>query len=144
MNSIYTENSGMFLPVRIKRLAAIAMLLLLGLVISACSDSRPPEQIVQERSQARLEALLDKDISKAWTYTTPSYQKLATPGQYLAQVQGVKRWTNGAIESVSCEGDVCNVVTMITYKHEALGYENTRPIEDKWIKVDGQWWLYQH
>jgi len=144
MKTIYAENTGKFLPTMAKRLPAIAVVLLLGLVISACSDSRPPEQIVKERSQQRLDALLKGDVATALEFTTPAYQQMNTPGSYHARVQGAVHWITAITETVECKQDICNVVTKITYKHPRMGFENTRPLKEKWVKVDDQWWLYQH
>ena len=126
------------------------LFLLLGLALAGCSslpmqktDDRPAEEIVRERSQARLDALLAKDIETAWGYTTPSYrERTPQPKLYYALMGGSVNWTQARVEKVECTEDTCDVTTMISYKLKKPPIENTRPLEERWIKVDGEWWIF--
>lgn len=113
-----------------------------GLPVNKETDNRAPEDVVKERSQARLDALLAGDIAKAWTYTTPSYRERADHRAYTALVAGSVNWTRASVDSVSCAEEACDVTTMISYKLRKPRIENTRPLEERWIKVDGQWWIF--
>lgn len=144
MDTIYMEKCGKAGMALSKRLLAITMLLFLSVMLSACSDSRPPEQIVKERSQQRLDALLKGDIATALEFTTPAYQQMTTVNRYNLRVQGAGYWSKAIVSKVECDEDVCNLVSMVTYKHPSVGFENTRLLDEKWLKIDGQWWLYQH
>ena len=124
---------------------------LLALTLAGCSglparkatDNRAPEEIVRERSQARLDALLAKDIEAAWRYTTPSYrERTPQPRLYYALMGGSINWTQAHVEKVACAEEICDVTTMISYKLRKPPIENTRPLEERWIKVDGEWWIF--
>lgn len=136
-------------PTRPHRIRA-GLHLLLGLALAGCSslpmqktDDRPAEEIVRERSQARLDALLAKDIETAWGYTTPSYrERTPQPRLYYALMGGSVNWTQARVEKVECAEDACDVITMISYKLKKPPIENTRPLEERWIKVDGEWWIF--
>ena len=122
---------------------------LIALALSGCGsmptqklDDRPAEEIVRERSQARLDALLARNIEAAWRYTTPSYRARADHRVYFPLVAGSLNWTQAHVDSVLCTEDACDVTTMISYKLKKPPIENTRPLEERWIKVDGEWWIF--
>ena len=113
-----------------------------GLPATKATDNRAPEEIVRERSQARLHALLAGDIAKAWTYTTPSYRERADYRHYAALVGGSGSWTQARVDTVTCGEDACDVITEVTYRLVRPPVENTRPLDERWIKVDGEWWIF--
>lgn len=108
-------------------------------------DNRSPEEIVTERSQERLDALMKKDLGSltiALEYTTPSFRQHTKPGEYNSRVAGRGFWNAAKVNSVSCEENVCDVVVDITYTSPQLGVPITRPLDEKWINIDGGWWIY--
>lgn len=108
-------------------------------------DNRTSEEIVMSRAQERYDSLMKKDmvgLAEALKFTTPSFQKYTTARQYNARVAGRGMWQKANVSRVACEEDVCEVVTNITYIHPKIGVPVTRPLKDKWILVDNQWWIY--
>ena len=65
-------------------------------------DSRPPEEIVAERSLARVEALMDGDYAAAYVFTTPGYQSIETPERYGIRWAGVGMWEDVIVRDVTC------------------------------------------
>lgn len=118
--------------------------------LSACAslgfeDKRPAEVIVAERSQERLDALMEKStegLEAALKYTTPSYQKHMTAGRYNVLVAGRGFWNEAKVKSVTCEEDVCDVITLVTYTSPQMGFPVERPLDEKWIKIENNWWIY--
>jgi len=39
-------------------------------------------------------------------------------------------------------GDRCEVAIEVTYQAYKAGFVNTRSREERWIRVDGSWYLY--
>jgi len=102
----------------------------------------PPEEIVRERAQAWADDLLAGDVESAWELTSPAYRQFASAGQYKGQVAGTGRWTSAVVDSVRCSEDVCEVGLKVDYHIKRFDMSNQRVLEQKWIQVDGDWWLY--
>jgi len=114
-------------------------------VLSGCSllEVKGSEDVVRERAQERVDALLNKDLKKAYEYATPALRGIETVEQYHARVAGAALWTRGKVLDVSCAENSCDVKLSIGYKILRFGLaESERVFEEKWLKVDGQWWLY--
>lgn len=111
---------------------------------SGCAQLMPPpEEVVRERSQARLNALIDDEVELAYSFSTPSYRSSVPIGAYYANFAGAGAWTKATVSKVECQKDVCDVSVLVTYKLTRLGIaEHTRPLKEKWLNVDGEWWIY--
>ncbi len=118
----------------------------LALVLCGCSSLGPQktdEEIVAERAQSWLNALLDKKVHRAWEFTSPGYRASSTPGAYMKHVAGAGSWKEAEVQHVECEEERCEVRYLITYELPQFGVKNTRPLNSVWIKVNDKWWLYQ-
>jgi len=125
----------------------IISILVLGVsaFIGGCASfgsQKSDEQIVHERAQARLNALLKQDVNEAWKYTAPSYRQRITPQAYTATVAGIINWKGATVETVSCEEERCEVNYLLSYEIKQMKMQNTRPMKEIWIKSDGEWWIY--
>ncbi|WP_299980328.1 hypothetical protein [uncultured Pseudoteredinibacter sp.] len=98
-----------------------------------------------KRAEARYEALMKKDqagLAKAWEYTTPSFRGYTTVEQYAPKVAGRMFWSAVEPRGAECEEDVCEVTFNLTYKPPQLNVPITRPLKNKWLFIDGEWWIY--
>ncbi len=102
----------------------------------------PPDEVVRERAQAWADDLLAGKVEGAWALTSPSYRQFASAEQYKAQVAGSRRWTSAVVNSVKCAEDVCDVGLLVDYHVQRLGMSNQSMLEQKWVQVDGDWWLH--
>jgi len=128
------------------------LLLRMGLVVivaavTGCAGigaqwNLPPEEAVRLRAQAWADDLMAGDIEGAWALTSPTYRQFSTWKQYYTFVQGSGRWTSATVDSVQCVEDVCDVRLMIEYDIKRMNMTNRRPLDYKWVKVDGDWWLH--
>lgn len=100
------------------------------------------EQIVQKRAQGRLDALLSKDFEKAYSYASPAYRKSVSLNRHKAKVLGAAMWTKGEVLSVLCEVEYCDVTTKIHYRSPQVRTELPTEMKNRWIKIDGKWWIY--
>ncbi|MCK9246788.1 MAG: hypothetical protein M0P11_07530 [Anaerolineaceae bacterium] len=137
---------GSLRETRLKQLSLRTFTVAATLLLAACAGTglsgKTPEQIVEQRAQQRLDALMAWDLNKALEYTSPAYRSRVSKNQYGSRYLGVSNWTEAKVESVSCKEDRCDVKTMITYEMVRPKITNTRPRDEVWIKVDGQWYIY--
>lgn len=114
------------------------------LMLFGCStlSGKTVEEIVEKRAQARLDALLKHDVAGAWKYTSPTYRQRVTPEAYTASVAGLVNWSAAKVDTVVCSEERCEVRYLLTYTIPKMKMENTRPMNEIWIKTDGNWWIY--
>lgn len=116
------------------------------LVIAGCSStgsSGTAENQVARRAQERLDAMMAGDFERALEYTTPAFRSGTTSNQYRNRYAGVGNWTNASVERVACEEERCNVTISVTYQMVRPNIENTRPLDEVWITVGGDWYIYE-
>lgn len=142
-----TENSGRWVT---KILATLGWTLTatLLLTLAACGpdpsvvDERTSEEIVQERAQARWNALIEGDLEQAYAFTSPAYRSSTTLNRFQARLGSSIRRTEAVVSEVECEPDRCDVVVMVTYTAPQLNTENTRPLSETWVRSDDEWWIH--
>lgn len=101
-----------------------------------------PEELVQKRAQARLDLLLAGRIEDSFRYTTPAYQKGRGIKYYTRAHAGTSNWNKAEVTGVICSGARCEVSLRVWYPAFQGGFENQRSMEERWIEVDGRWYLY--
>lgn len=122
----------------------------LAAMVSGCAmfDARPPEEIVAERAQQRVELLQAGEYDAAYTFATPGYRSTETVARYGTRWSGVKMWLTVDVTSARCEydnegvTDSCKAFLQVTYIAAGHG-EQTTLLEERWILIDGNWYLYQ-
>jgi len=120
--------------------------LVAALLLGSCAASEsqlPPEQQVAIRAQERVDALMSGNPELALEYTTPSFRRSITPRSYGARYAGAANWTGASVQSVNCEGETCNVKMVISYQLARPRIENSRFMDQVWVQVDGQWYIYE-
>ena len=73
---------------------------------------------------------------------TPAYRTGLGITSYTRRHAGTSSWNKAEVSSVTCESDRCEVAIEVTYQTFGAGFENTRSREERWIKVDGSWYVY--
>jgi len=120
-------------------LSLIALVFFVG---CATQTPKTDEEIVQQKAQQRLDALLATDFEKAYSYASPAYRNSVSLNRHKPKVLGAGMWTKGEIQSVTCEIDYCDVVSKIHYRSPQIRAELPTEIRNRWIKIDGKWWIY--
>ena len=125
-------------------IVALAVLVSLtgGCALGGKKLDLPPEEAVSIRAQAWADALLARDMKAAYGFTTPNYREYSSPQRYSSMVAGSLRWTAAAVESAQCDEDVCTARIIVDYEIKRYGVKNRRPLEYKWLDIEGEWWLY--
>ena len=132
-------------PGRTSRSARRTALVATCALLAACAGMgtpKTPEEIVAQRAQARLDLLLAGNFEKSMNYTTPAYRTGRGITSYTRRHAGTSSWNKAEVSSVTCESDRCEVAIEVTYQTFGSGFENTRSREERWIRVDGSWYVY--
>lgn len=133
-------------PTRAQKTRKLALILLPIMVMAGCAGlgggSQTPEQRVERRAQAHLDALLEWDVEKAMSFTTPAYRERAEQIEYASRYAGARRWQDAKVEKVACEEQRCDVTILTTYEMRRMKITNTRPLDQVWIKVGKEWYIY--
>ena len=109
-------------------------------------SNQSPEQLVRERSEVRLKALLDKDFDVAYALTSPGYQTLKDITGFKQDNLGVVSWSEAKVTKVSCEEKTCIVNIDVTYsptglsKPSMMGQTITTTLAEQWIYTADNWW----
>lgn len=119
-------------------------------VLAACTPAEPPRdvtEIVAERAQARWDAVIAGEHESAYAYYTPGYREQTSAIDYTIEMRGRPvQWMDADVGEVACEDDRCTVVTEVEYRvpsapAQLSGMGSRRPVEETWIRIDGNWWF---
>lgn len=123
--------------------------------ITACASLEPEgsekwraveQKKIQQRAEARWDALIKRDMKKAYAFTTPAYRNVVTLQQYVAKYGRVLDWRKARVLNVSYDDlTVATVSLEITYRvafRDTAGAEIETPsvVSEKWIYKDREWW----
>lgn len=130
------------------------------LVLAACqpgdqaAQGEPEEpQTLEERAQARWDLVAEGDFAQAWEYYTPGFRQRVERDVFVRDMRTRPvTWLGAEVLGTECEQeDRCLVTVEVRYKAEVPGMrqarsevEMSRPLDDEWIRLDGQWWYVQN
>jgi len=117
------------------------------LLLSACAAPGNKQSTIEERANARWEALLTGDLAAAYEYLSPGYRSSVSSVQYQRMVllQQIK-YTSAKYVKSECEEATCNVTVLVGFTvYGAVpgvkSFDGSRNIEESWILVDGNWYM---
>ncbi len=117
-----------------------AVLLLLSMGLSACSEKIPPEEAVKQRVQARWDIRVAGKIDGLYDFLSPSKRQTVERAMYERGI-GIKlKYTGAEVHSVSCDQQqqICQVKVKVLYQYQ--GADGGRILEETWANEEGQWW----
>ena len=126
------------------------MVLACGLMLlSACatSTSVSPESQVEERANARWEALFSGDLAGAYEYLTPAYRTSVSSLAYQRSVLlKPVAWTSAKYIESTCEEALCKVKFDVGFTVSGAirgvkSFKGTQIVEESWVLIDGQWYF---
>lgn len=130
---------------RLKAIRHALLLLMFGLVLAGCSswNTLAHEDRLAQRAQARWDALVEGDFERAYEYETPGYRQVYSLQTFKNRFGHNVRWQNAKVRAVTPDGDVAEVRVLLSYKSlnlEGRLIEGERPVWERWLLVDGEWW----
>jgi hypothetical protein len=143
VNTQYRDKSGY------RSLARNLVLALIGAsTLAGCATFAPvpPEKLVQERAQARWQALIAGDFEGAYNYLPPSYRALHDLKYYRGTINNAVERKGAEVIRAECKTDVCLATVRVDAVFAgAMGGHRTLSThyEEKWVSEDGGWWYYE-
>ncbi|MDO5624439.1 MAG: hypothetical protein Q4G71_07100 [Pseudomonadota bacterium] len=138
------------LPAAPRRAMRACALSAAAFALAGCAALQPktPEQVVQERAEARWAALMKGDFERAWTYADPAYREQVEQAHYKGRFGDPRGWKSLTVHSVKCEPERCTARIRLTTANIAPTFmrkipELTTYSDEAWVRQDGQWW-YLH
>ncbi|MBL8523726.1 MAG: hypothetical protein JNN20_08560 [Betaproteobacteria bacterium] len=97
-----------------------------------------PEDAVATRAQERWDALLARDMEKAYGFISPAGRISMSLEVYRGRVNP-QYWRKIKVKEVSCKPDVCEVVMDLDYSFEGIALKTL--VNETWIFDSGKWWI---
>lgn len=126
------------------RTPALAAVLL---ALAGCAAMQPqtPEQVVQERAQARWDALIKGDFEKAWTYTDAQTRSQVAQQDYKQRFGAAGAWISATVLRVECQPEKCLAAVRLTTQNIVPNFAQAIPqittfVDEEWVRDEGQWW----
>lgn len=133
--------------------------LLFGVGCAPSDDILSNEQLavskLEERVAGRWKALIDGNISLAYSYLSPSYRRLHNEEAYRSSIGGSVNWISAKILHLDYNRkdapDVAGVEIELSYRLNLPGNQGedfSRSVgviqsesSEKWVVVDNNWWF---
>ncbi len=124
------------------------------LLLAGCAtgpEPPAPEQTLEERAQARWEALIARDYGEAYQYQSPGFRR-SNPMDAFARDQGRRpfNFLFAEVQGSECEqDDRCTVTVRVRYQPtsgpaELRRMRPYRNLQETWLRIDDQWWFVQN
>lgn len=126
-----------------------AVLFALALLAGCSTVPAKPEEAVAQRAQARYDALIAKDYKKAYAYFTPAFREANVYESWIRSRPPRADFLSARVLKVECHSaDACAVDMETSYEsprgvRAAPKGSIERVTPERWVRVDGQWWLFQ-
>jgi hypothetical protein len=96
------------------------------------------QALVRQRSAARWDLLIKGDFEGAYEYLSPGSKETITLLRFKSNIRK-DAFRSIDIQSVTCDGDVCQVKLQLTYDHPKMKGIVT-PVSESWIVDGAQAW----
>ena len=142
----FAAPGGSFARPRLLRRFSI-LALCLPLLAACASTPAARDKLIEQRAQARWDALLARDYETAYSYLSPGYRSTTSVTDFEIGVRARRvQYISAEYRSHSCEEAVCTVQIMVGYRvvRPVVGlpeWKSTSLVEERWINSDGGWWF---
>jgi hypothetical protein len=111
-------------------------------------EALTPEQAalderLRERVQERWNAMIERDLIKAYEYETPAYRETHTPTDYARSFGALVAWHVATVKDVRYDAPHEAVVKLTLDVSFPVGGEEVRttvPLDDHWVYLEDEWW----
>lgn len=119
----------------------------LALTLAGCAAFQPktPEQIVQERAEARWAALIKGNFERAWTYADTATRERTPQEKYKSLFGSAGAWKSASVYRVNCQAESCIVRMRLTTMNMVPTFAQAAPqlttaFDEEWTREQGQWY----
>ena len=108
-----------------------------------------PEEVVAERAQERMDALVAGDYERVYGFETPGFRETVSLEDYLDERSGRITYADGRVREVRCEQTVCVAEVAVSYRFRSVrgrasvAEPVTRISEQRWVQSGDQWWHFR-
>lgn len=128
-------------------LGLVAMVAALAAGCATVGGGTAAENVVQERAQARWDALIRRDWNTAYGFIVPAYRSVVPIQRYGNQFTGPIQWETAKATGASCEEKRCTVKVEVTFRMLLPGHMDrvsTTFVDEVWVlESDGQWYKFE-
>ncbi len=110
----------------------------------AVDDS--PEQAVARKAREYWKLMVAQDYQGAYRYLTPGFREIVDAEAYAKRYRGKVEFHSAEFDAPDCQPETCEINVHLDYTIKPVppySVEFRRPDQrtEKWIFLDGQWWL---
>ena len=122
-------------------------LLSVALLMSACATTPQAVNNVEERAQARWDAVISGDYDSAYSYYSPGYRSSTSRVDFEIALRLRRIGIESAeVEESSCEANACTVQTRVGYLVVSPvpgidEWKSKRLFEERWVRTQDEWWF---
>jgi hypothetical protein len=129
---------------------SVLVLMVSLVVLAGCATTSPTaarDTLIQQRAQARWDAILARDYATAYAYATPGYRSATSATDFEIDLRSRRvQYTSGAYKDHSCEEAACTVRISVGYKvaRPVAGlseWNGNSLLEEQWVFSQGEWWF---
>lgn len=115
---------------------------------AATPSEQAQEERVRDRVHARWESLISGDLARAYEFETPAFRQATDLDAYRKSFGTAARWSGVDIRDVEFadDGRVATVKLLLSYElalPDGNQYPGRRPLAERWLYKEGDWWIVQ-
>ena len=126
------------LPSNVFRRTALAGL---AIAIAGCAviETKPKEEIVKQRAQARADAMVAGDYKAVFEFYSPAARKSMKYESFVQSLR-ISTWKGATVDKVQCSSEeLCQVDLTIDFAHGKARIKG--PLRQSWLKEKDNWYL---
>lgn len=115
------------------------------MMLAACSEKIPPEEVVTQRALERWEIRKAGRAYGLYEFLSPTGRQLIEKESYESQFGSALNYIDAKVTKVDCKSmeektvDICYLTIYVKYKtHLSSG---GAALQETWVLEDKQWWL---
>jgi hypothetical protein len=98
------------------------------------------ESQVSARAEARWQAMIAKDLDKAYEFLSPGSKAANPVTLFKAKIRPLD-WRSAKALSANCDSDKCSLKLEISFYSQKARGEIVTVLEETWIRDAGRWWF---
>lgn len=139
--------SGTSAAVRKRLIHSISVAFCCVLLAACAASPAARDELLQQRAQARWDALLAGDFAAAYEYFSPGYRSGKSVADFEIDIRSRRvQYVSAAYQQHACDETACTVKMLVGYRvvRPVAGvpeWNSTSLVEERWINSGGSWWF---